>query len=119
MQPRKRKTAVPAGTRYGGGKQVKLRFRKTATASSKDHKASRCPLTRLLPSRPRKAGDRRSLHVHETVEAEAMPARVLRTLLRSEIEKLLPDNALMVSKAAEANERDFIVRIANMIGDGS
>jgi hypothetical protein len=71
-----------------------------------------------LPSRPRKAGDRRSLHVHETVEAEAMPARVLRKLLRSEIEKLLPDNALMVAKAAEASERDYIVHLANMIGSG-
>ncbi len=70
-----------------------------------------------LPSTPRKAGDRRSLHVNETVEAEALSAHILRTLLRAEIEKLLPDNALKVAKAAEANERGFIVHIANMIGD--
>ena len=35
-----------------------------------------------LPTKPRKAGDRRSPGVAETVEAEAMPARILRDILR-------------------------------------
>jgi len=66
-----------------------------------------------LPTKPRKAGDRRSLHVAETVEAEAMPAAIMRTLLRDAVESLLPDNALEVARAAEESERSFLLRWAN------
>jgi hypothetical protein len=65
-----------------------------------------------LPTKPRKEGDKRSLHITETVEAEAMPAGIMRSLLRRQIEALLPDNALAVAKAAEASERDFLLRLA-------
>lgn len=68
-----------------------------------------------LPTKPRKASDKRSLHIKHTVEAEAMPARTLRTLLRTEIESLLPENALFVAKVAEAAERDHLRRIATML----
>lgn len=61
-----------------------------------------------LPTKPRKAGDRRALHVKATVEAEAMPAHILRDLLRSEIETWLPQGALEATKAAEESERSFI-----------
>lgn len=54
-----------------------------------------------LPSKPRKEGDRRSLHITETVEAEAMPAGVLRRMLRDEIERLLPAHALAVARVEE------------------
>ena len=47
-----------------------------------------------LPGNPRKTRDRRSLHIQEAVEAEAMPAGIMRALLREAIEALLPDNAL-------------------------
>ena len=46
-----------------------------------------------LPTKPRKTTDRRSLHITGTVEAEAMPALIMRQLLRDEIEVLLPSYA--------------------------
>jgi hypothetical protein len=58
-----------------------------------------------LPTKPRKPGDKRALHVRETVEAEAMPAGILRRLLRDKIEAFLPFGALEVVKAAEESER--------------
>jgi hypothetical protein len=69
-----------------------------------------------LPSKPRKDGDRRATHVWETVEAEAMPAHILRQLLRREIEMLLPADALAVAKAAEASEQAHLGRLAAMAG---
>jgi hypothetical protein len=69
-----------------------------------------------LPTKPRKTTDRRALHITETVEAEAMPAAIMRQLLRSEIEALLPPNALAVARAAEQSERDFLGRFADAIG---
>jgi hypothetical protein len=65
-----------------------------------------------LPTKPRKEGDKRSLHITDTVEAEAMPAGIMRSLLRTEIEALLPENALAVAKAAEQSEREFLLRLA-------
>lgn len=44
-------------------------------------------------------------HIENTVEAEAMPAGVLRNLLRGEVEALLPDGALQAAKVAEESER--------------
>jgi hypothetical protein len=61
-----------------------------------------------LPGKPRKEGDRRALHIRETVEAEAMPASILRALVREHIEALLPPRALEVTKIAEESERNFL-----------
>ena len=58
-----------------------------------------------LPAKPRKAGERRRLDIQETVEAESMPAKELRRILRNEIEAYLPAGALETTKAAEASER--------------
>lgn len=58
-----------------------------------------------LPTKPRKVADIRSLQVEATVEAEAMPARTLRALLRDRIEELLPEGALAAAKVAEESER--------------
>jgi hypothetical protein len=58
-----------------------------------------------LPTKPRKATDMRSQQVEATVEAEAMPAHILRKLLRDAVELLLPPGALAVAKVAEASER--------------
>jgi len=69
-----------------------------------------------LPTKPRKASDQRSLHVAETVEAEAMPARILRDLVRAEVERLLPEGALRAAKVAEASEREQLTRIAATLG---
>jgi hypothetical protein len=68
-----------------------------------------------LPTKPRKQGDRRALHITETVEAEAMPAGILRALLRAAIEALLLVDALAVSKAAEESEQDFLRALADML----
>jgi hypothetical protein len=69
-----------------------------------------------LPTKPRKDSDRRSLHVAETVEAEAMPAKILRRMLRERIENLLPEGALAAAKVAEQSEREHIERMARMLG---
>lgn len=68
-----------------------------------------------LPTKPRKDGDRRSQQVSATVEAEAMPAHILRDMLRRAIEVMLPKNALAVAKVAEKSEREHIVRMANLL----
>lgn len=71
-----------------------------------------------LPTKPRKEGDKRSQHVTYSVEAEAMPARLLRDLLRLEVEILLPEGALEVAKVAEESERDHLEKMAAMFDGG-
>ncbi|MGJ0506163.1 MAG: hypothetical protein ACR652_03325 [Methylocystis sp.] len=86
---------------------------------------TRIGITRLqiaaygLPEKPRKTGERRALHVECTVEAEAMPAHILREILREEIESYLPENALRVAKVAEESEKAHLDRIAAMLGGGA
>ena len=58
-----------------------------------------------LPTKPRKESDKRSQHIAYSVEAESMPAKILRVILRDKIEALLPENALAVAKVAEQSER--------------
>ena len=72
-----------------------------------------------LPTKPRKVGDRRAAHIEHTVEAEAMPASVLRKLLRDRIEALLPVHALHVSNVAEQSERAHLERIAQLMEAGA
>lgn len=68
-----------------------------------------------LPEKPRKASDKRSLQVKATVEAEAMPAHILRGLLREAVEKLLPPDALHIAKVAEDSERAHLAHIATVM----
>lgn len=68
-----------------------------------------------LPSKPRKEGDRRAQHIRETVEAEAMPAGILRRMLRDEIERLLPPHALAVAKVEEEAAQAHFNVIADMM----
>ena len=70
-----------------------------------------------LPEKPRKVSDVRAQHVLTTVEAEAMPAAILRGLLRDRIESLLPENALDVARVAEASERAHLVRMSRIMGE--
>lgn len=65
-----------------------------------------------LPTKPRKAGDKRAQHITGTVEAEAMPAHTLCELLREAVEALLPDGALEAAKVAEQSERDGLRALA-------
>lgn len=71
-----------------------------------------------LPTKPRKAGDKRSLQVAHTVEAEAMPARDLRAILRLEVEMLLPEQALEVALVAEQSERQHLFNMAALLDGG-
>lgn len=72
-----------------------------------------------LPTKPRKDGDKRSQHVTYSVEAEAMPARDLRYLLRSEVESLLPEGALQTAKVAEQSERQHLRNMASLFEQGA
>jgi len=68
-----------------------------------------------LPTKPRKQSDKRALNVKETVEAEAMPAAMLRQLLRDKIELFLPENALHAARVAEESERRGLRLLANTL----
>ena len=68
-----------------------------------------------LPTKPRKVTDRRARHVTGTVEAEAMPAHILRAMLRERVEALLPENALTVAREAERSERKGLAMLAEAI----
>ena len=67
-----------------------------------------------LPTKPRKAKDKRSKQVKETVEAEAMPPNILRRILREKVESFLPPGALEVAKVAEAFEQRTILELAGV-----
>lgn len=71
-----------------------------------------------LPTKPRKASDRRALHVRETVEAEAMPAHILRGLLVDEIEALLPPDAVQAAQIEERAARRYFDEIARLTEEG-
>lgn len=71
-----------------------------------------------LPTKPRKETDRRAQHIRETVEAEAMPARLLRGLLRGMIENLLPERALEIARVEEESARAYFDRIVTLTGRG-
>lgn len=69
-----------------------------------------------LPTKPRKKTDNRALHILETVEAEAMPAHILRAIVRDNVEAFLPQGALDAVKVAEASERQHLRDMADLIG---
>lgn len=68
-----------------------------------------------LPSKPRKESDKRSMHIDIAVEAESLPAKILRKLLRDKIEALLPEHALVVAKVAEESERWNLAYMVRML----
>ena len=68
-----------------------------------------------LPMKPRKESDHRSQQIEFSVEAESLPAKILRGILRDKVEALLPANALAVAKVAEESEREHLTRMAAML----
>lgn len=68
-----------------------------------------------LPTKPRKASDKRAMHIDVAVEAESMPAHILRQLLRERIEDHLPAGALEVTKVAEQSEREYLMQMATIM----
>lgn len=72
-----------------------------------------------LPAKPRKKTDVRSKQIESTVEAEAMPAHILRELLRGRVEALLPEGAIEAAKVAEKSEQKGLRLIAERVGGRS
>jgi hypothetical protein len=70
-----------------------------------------------LPTKPRKPSDKRSPHIRETVEAEAMPAHLMRALLTEAIEQFLPAHQLAVTKVAEESEREYLNMMAEVMAN--
>ena len=90
---------------------IELRFKRLGITEAQIEKYD-------LPGKPRKDTDRRSLSIRETVEAEAMPAGILRSMLRQEIERLLPPRALAVAEVEEQSARDYFERLAEILDRG-
>lgn len=67
-----------------------------------------------LPTKPRKEGERRALHIQSTVEAEAMPARIMRKMLSDSIEALLPPDAVRAAKIEEQAAREWFEEVAQL-----
>lgn len=65
-----------------------------------------------LPTKPRKATDKRAAHVKHTVEGEAMPTGILRSLVRARMDELLPAGAMDRAQASERLVREQIEGIA-------
>ena len=72
-----------------------------------------------LPTKVRKPGERRSPHIKETVEAEAMPAHIMRRLVRDAVESFLPPDALRIAKIVEESERASLREWADLISGGA
>jgi hypothetical protein len=108
----------PAGVLIDGAIEKELRQHLDADITLNFHRIAitRAQIEALdLPTKPRKAGERRALDVEFTVEAEAMPAHLMRELLRETVERFLPAGALDVVKVAEESERDGLRRLAAML----
>jgi hypothetical protein len=67
-----------------------------------------------LPRKPRKVGERRRMDIEEAVEAEALPAHIMRHLVRNQVEALLPPGELKVMKVAEEAEKEQLMMMARM-----
>lgn len=68
-----------------------------------------------LPTKPRKESERRRLDIQATVEAEALPAHVMRGIVRDAVEAYLPAGALDAVRVAEESERFGLRRLGQYI----
>ncbi len=68
-----------------------------------------------MPTKPRKKSDRRVLDLEHTVEAEALPAHIMRRLLRNKVESFLPTYALAVTRAVEQSERSTLFELVEAV----
>lgn len=68
-----------------------------------------------LPTKPGKAGDRRGGFTGGTVEAEAMPAKIMRKLISDKIETFIDPRELATLEAAEESEREWLHSIADVM----
>ena len=65
-----------------------------------------------LPSKPRSKTERRCREITETVEAEAIPAGIMRQLVREAIEVYLPTEALESARLIDKAEQDSLLRMS-------
>ncbi|MEQ9586814.1 MAG: hypothetical protein RJS97_02490 [Parvibaculaceae bacterium] len=73
-----------------------------------------------LPTKPPKKGDKRGGWKGGTVEAEAIPAGVMRDIVSDAIEDFIDPGLLRTVKVAEASEREYLASIAQaMRGEGA
>ena len=68
-----------------------------------------------LPTKPRKEKDKRRPDITETVEAEAIPAAIMRRLVREAVEAYLPAGALHAAEVAEESEREGLRALGHEI----
>ena len=61
-----------------------------------------------LPKKPRKESDKRSPSIVETVEAEAMPAPILRAVVRGWVGGYLPEGRLEYAKLMDEQGQNFL-----------
>lgn len=115
----------PAGVLIDRSLETELRKHLGADVELNFHRIGITPeqITRYdLPTKMRKKGERRAPEIEHTVEAEAMPAHMMRDLLRDAVEQFLPAHALSVVKEAEQSERECLEQLGlilqnNSIGD--
>lgn len=91
---------------------VRLRFERIAITEAQIERYG-------LPTKPRKPGEARAPEITATVEAEAMPASLLRNILRERIEALLPTDALELARVAEESEKAQLARLAEILQGAS
>ena len=71
-----------------------------------------------LPTKPRKASERRRRDIEETVEAEAMPVDLLLRLLRQQLDAFLQDGALKKAREREKQISNSLVTLARFVAEG-
>ena len=71
-----------------------------------------------LPTKPRKASERRRRDIEETVEAEAMPVELLLRLLRKQLDVFLPDGALKEARERERETSAALLHLAKLVAEG-
>jgi len=70
-----------------------------------------------LPTKPRKAKEKRAPHILSTVEAEALPVTILRDLVTREVEQYLPAHAIEQVKIIEEQERRLLLKLADQVDE--
>ena len=71
-----------------------------------------------LPTKPRKASERREPDIEETVEAEAMPVELLLRLLRQQLDVFLTDGALEKAREREKQTSTALLSLADLVAEG-
>ena len=71
-----------------------------------------------LPTKPRKASERRRRDIEETVEAEAMPVELLLRLLRQQLDVFLTDGVLEEAREREEQTSKALLSLSELVAEG-